>query len=81
MIAGFLVVYAGGLPQTAGEYSVAVILLALVALLGCAERRGRHPADAGNTAPAAGAGRGAVIADGAARTRSRPGCRGASTAT
>ncbi|MET8087323.1 hypothetical protein [Micromonospora sp. NPDC005197] len=34
MIAGFLVVYAGGLPQTAGEYSVAVILLALVALLG-----------------------------------------------
>ncbi|MFG3555840.1 MFS transporter [Micromonospora sp. NPDC047557] len=34
VIAGFLVVYAGGLPQTADEYSVAVILLALVALLG-----------------------------------------------
>ncbi|WFE99980.1 MFS transporter [Micromonospora sp. WMMD964] len=34
VIAGFLVVYAGGLPQTADEYSVAVILLALVALFG-----------------------------------------------
>jgi MFS family permease len=34
VIAGFLVVYAGGLPRTADEYSVAVILLALVALLG-----------------------------------------------
>ncbi|MCM0674840.1 MFS transporter [Micromonospora phytophila] len=34
VIAGFLVVYGGGLPQTANEYSVAVILLALVALLG-----------------------------------------------
>ncbi|MGC5019360.1 MFS transporter [Micromonospora sp. DT47] len=34
VIAGFLVVYAGGLPRTANEYSVAVILLALVALLG-----------------------------------------------
>ena len=32
VIAGFLVVYAGGLPRTADEYSVAVILLALVAL-------------------------------------------------
>jgi MFS family permease len=34
VIAGFLVVYAGGLPRTANEYSVAIILLALVALLG-----------------------------------------------
>ncbi|GAA4569057.1 MFS transporter [Micromonospora coerulea] len=34
VIAGFLVVYGGGLPRTANEYSVAVILLALVALLG-----------------------------------------------
>ncbi|GGO32443.1 MFS transporter [Micromonospora parathelypteridis] len=34
VIAGFLVVYAGGVPRTADEYSVAVILLALVALLG-----------------------------------------------
>jgi MFS family permease len=34
VIAGFLVVYAGGLPRTANEYAVAVILLALVALLG-----------------------------------------------
>ncbi|MFC0505433.1 MFS transporter [Micromonospora costi] len=34
VIAGFLVVYAGGLPRTASEYSVAVILLALVALFG-----------------------------------------------
>ncbi|WFE53463.1 MFS transporter [Micromonospora sp. WMMD1155] len=34
VIAGFLVVYAGGLPQTADEYSVAVILLALIALFG-----------------------------------------------
>ncbi|RQX17160.1 MFS transporter [Micromonospora ureilytica] len=34
VIAGFLVVYAGGLPRTADEYSVAVILLALVALFG-----------------------------------------------
>ncbi|MDG4782108.1 MFS transporter [Micromonospora sp. WMMD961] len=34
VIAGFLVVYAGGLPQTADEYAVAVILLALVALFG-----------------------------------------------
>ena len=38
VIAGFLVVYAGGLPRTANEYSVAIILLALVALLGL--RRG-----------------------------------------
>ncbi|WP_200216662.1 MFS transporter [Micromonospora coerulea] len=34
VIAGFLVVYGGGLLRTANEYSVAVILLALVALLG-----------------------------------------------
>ncbi|MBF9130525.1 MFS transporter [Plantactinospora sp. S1510] len=34
VIAGFLVVYAGGLPRTADEYSAAVILLALVALFG-----------------------------------------------
>ncbi|MEU7750281.1 MFS transporter [Micromonospora sp. NPDC049171] len=34
VIAGFLVVYAGGLPRTADEYSVAVILLALIALFG-----------------------------------------------
>ncbi|RLP94615.1 MFS transporter [Micromonospora sp. CV4] len=34
VIAGFLVVYAGGVPRTADEYSVAVILLALIALLG-----------------------------------------------
>ncbi|MGW3601919.1 MFS transporter [Micromonospora sp. NPDC005161] len=34
VIAGFLVVYAGGVPRTADEYSIAVILLALVALLG-----------------------------------------------
>ncbi|MGC4746745.1 MFS transporter [Micromonospora sp. DT201] len=34
VIAGFLVVYAGGLPRTADEYSVAVILLAVVALFG-----------------------------------------------
>ena len=34
VIAGFLVVYGGGLPRTASEYSVAVIVLALVALLG-----------------------------------------------
>ncbi|MGK5740279.1 MFS transporter [Micromonospora sp. URMC 103] len=34
VIAGFLVVYAGGLPRTVDEYSVAVILLAVVALLG-----------------------------------------------
>ncbi|MFC5924199.1 MFS transporter [Micromonospora vulcania] len=34
VIAGFLVVYGGGLPRTADEYSVVVILLALVALLG-----------------------------------------------
>ncbi|MEW2429362.1 MFS transporter [Micromonospora sp. NPDC047644] len=34
VIAGFLVVYAGGLPRTADEYSVAVVLLAVVALLG-----------------------------------------------
>jgi MFS family permease len=34
VIAGFLVVYGGGLPRTADEYSVAVILLALVALFG-----------------------------------------------
>ncbi|MGN9778456.1 MFS transporter [Micromonospora sp. H33] len=34
LVAGFLVVYAGGLPRTANEYSVAIILLALVALLG-----------------------------------------------
>lgn len=34
VIAGFLVVHAGGVPRTADEYSVAVILLALVALLG-----------------------------------------------
>ncbi|WP_446220459.1 MFS transporter [Micromonospora sp. IBHARD004] len=34
VIAGFLVVYAGGLPRTANEYSVAIILLALVALFG-----------------------------------------------
>ncbi|MFE9693021.1 MFS transporter [Micromonospora sp. NPDC005806] len=34
VIAGFLVVYAGGLPRTADEYSIAIILLALVALLG-----------------------------------------------
>jgi MFS family permease len=34
VIAGFLVVHAGGLPRTANEYSVAVILLAVVALLG-----------------------------------------------
>jgi MFS family permease len=33
VIAGFLVVYAGGLPMTANEYSVAIILLALVALV------------------------------------------------
>ena len=38
VVAGFLVVYAGGLPRTANEYSVAIILLALVALLGL--RRG-----------------------------------------
>ncbi|MBM0225152.1 MULTISPECIES: MFS transporter [Micromonospora] len=40
VIAGFLVVYAGGLPRTANEYSVAVILLAVVALLGL-RRAGR----------------------------------------
>ncbi|MGS2617150.1 MFS transporter [Micromonospora sp. LZ34] len=40
VIAGFLVVYGGGLPRTANEYSVAVILLALVALLGL-RRAGR----------------------------------------
>ncbi|MBQ0901608.1 MFS transporter [Micromonospora sp. U21] len=34
VIAGFLVVYGGGVPRTADEYSVAVILLALVALFG-----------------------------------------------
>ena len=34
VVAGFLVVYAGGLPQTANEYSVAIILLALFALFG-----------------------------------------------
>ncbi|MEH0935818.1 MFS transporter [Micromonospora psammae] len=39
VIAGFLVVYGGGLPQTANEYSVAVILLALVALLGLRRAR------------------------------------------
>ncbi|WP_199853237.1 MFS transporter [Plantactinospora sp. BC1] len=41
VIAGFLVVYAGGLPRTADEYSVAVILLALVALFGV--RRATSP--------------------------------------
>ncbi|MEU8181269.1 MFS transporter [Micromonospora sp. NPDC049047] len=39
VIAGFLVVYAGGLPQTADEYSVAVILLAVVALFGVRRAR------------------------------------------
>ncbi|MFC4019091.1 MFS transporter [Micromonospora sp. GCM10011542] len=34
VIAGFLVVYAGGLLRTANEYAVAVIVLALIALLG-----------------------------------------------
>ncbi|TDC38581.1 MFS transporter [Micromonospora sp. 15K316] len=34
VIAGFLVVYGGGLPMTADEYSVAIILLAAVALVG-----------------------------------------------
>ncbi|MDG4840019.1 MFS transporter [Micromonospora sp. WMMD967] len=51
VIAGFLVVYAGGLPQTADEYSVAVILLALVALFGV--RRATR-----TTQPAAATGRG-----------------------
>ncbi|MEV1156798.1 MFS transporter [Micromonospora chokoriensis] len=51
VIAGFLVVYAGGLPQTADEYSVAVILLALVALFGV--RRATRTAQ-----PAAATGRG-----------------------
>ncbi|MGK5440260.1 MFS transporter [Micromonospora sp. URMC 105] len=40
VIAGFLVVYGGGLPRTAIELAVAVILLALVALLGL-HRAGR----------------------------------------
>ena len=39
VIAGFLVVYGGGLPRTAEEYSVAVILLALVALFGLRRTR------------------------------------------
>ncbi|MEO3818936.1 MFS transporter [Plantactinospora sp. B24E8] len=34
VIAGFLVVYGGGLPRTADEYSAAIILLAAVALFG-----------------------------------------------
>ncbi|MGW0217704.1 MFS transporter [Micromonospora chokoriensis] len=51
VIAGFLVVYAGGLPQTADEYSVAVILVALVALFGV--RRATR-----TTQPAAATGRG-----------------------
>ncbi|GAB3979336.1 MFS transporter [Plantactinospora veratri] len=41
VVAGFLVVYAGGVPRTADEYSVAVILLALVALFGV--RRATSP--------------------------------------
>ncbi|WP_406046092.1 MFS transporter [Micromonospora sp. NBC_00898] len=39
VIAGFLVVYGGGLPRTAEEYSAAVILLALVALFGLRRTR------------------------------------------
>lgn len=40
VIAGFLVVHGGGVPRTANEYSVAVILLALIALFGL-RRAGR----------------------------------------
>ncbi|QGN49014.1 MFS transporter [Micromonospora sp. WMMD558] len=39
VVAGYLVVHAGGLPQTANEYSVAIILLALVALFGLRRAR------------------------------------------
>ncbi|NJP35525.1 MFS transporter [Micromonospora thermarum] len=43
VVAGFLVVYAGGLPMTANEYAVAIILLALVALLGLRRSRTASP--------------------------------------
>ncbi|MFG2057635.1 MFS transporter [Micromonospora sp. NPDC048930] len=43
VIAGYLVVHGGGLPRTANEYSVAVILLALVALAGLSRAGGRSP--------------------------------------
>jgi MFS family permease len=52
VIAGFLVVHAGGLLDTAREYGVAVMLLAAVALIGLL--RGRSaPAGLPETAPAA----------------------------
>lgn len=43
VIAGFLVVRGGGLPRTANEYTTAVIVLALIALLGLRAAR-RKPA-------------------------------------
>ncbi|MEU4676113.1 MFS transporter [Micromonospora sp. NPDC023737] len=44
VIAGFLVVYGGGLPMTADEYSVAIIVLAAVALFGLRRARKKTPA-------------------------------------
>ncbi|MEV6365651.1 MFS transporter [Micromonospora musae] len=44
VIAGFLVVYGGGLPMTADEYSVAIILLAAIALFGLRRSAKKAPA-------------------------------------
>lgn len=44
IIAGFLVVYGGGLPMTADEYTVAIILLAAIALLGLRRATKKTPA-------------------------------------
>ncbi|MFD0784403.1 MFS transporter [Micromonospora azadirachtae] len=44
VIAGFLVVYGGGLPMTADEYTVAIIVLAAVALFGLRRARKKTPA-------------------------------------
>ncbi|MET7750278.1 MFS transporter [Micromonospora sp. NPDC005367] len=44
VIAGFLVVYGGGLPMTADEYSIAIIVLAAVALFGLRRARKKTPA-------------------------------------
>jgi MFS family permease len=44
VIAGFLVVRGGGLPRTANEYTAAVIVLALIALLGLRAALRKQPA-------------------------------------
>jgi predicted MFS family arabinose efflux permease len=44
VIAGYLVVHGGGLMTTAREYTVAVMALAALALVGLARRRGSAPA-------------------------------------